>query len=64
MNNLKKILVKIENVEKLHQKIRSFFYISKKNEIPLTINFIGNILYEFLLAAFKIQALTYSISTS
>ena len=30
MRNFKKILLKIENVEKMHQKIRSFFYISKK----------------------------------
>ena len=33
MNSFKKILFKIENVEKMHQKIHSFFYISKKNEI-------------------------------
>ena len=33
MRNFKKILLKIENVEKMHKKIRSFFYISKKNEI-------------------------------
>ena len=33
MSNLKKLLINIENVEKMHQKIRSFFYISKKNEI-------------------------------
>ena len=30
MNSSKEILFKIENVEKMHQKIRSFFYISKK----------------------------------
>ena len=36
MNSFKKILFKIENVEKMHQKIRSFFYISKKNEIQYT----------------------------
>ena len=30
MRNSKKILLKIENVEKMHQKIRLFFYISKK----------------------------------
>ena len=37
MNNLKKILLKIEKVENMHQKIRLFFYISKKNEIAFTI---------------------------
>ena len=30
------ILAKIENFEKMHQKIHSFFYISKKNEINYT----------------------------
>ena len=30
MNSFKKILFKIENVEKMHQKICSFFYIRKK----------------------------------
>ena len=33
MHDFQKILLKIENVEKMHQKIHSFFYISKKNEI-------------------------------
>ena len=36
MNSFKKILFKIENVEKMHQKLRSFFYISKKNEITIS----------------------------
>ena len=36
MRNFKKILLKIENVEKMHQKILKFFYISKKNEIYYT----------------------------
>ena len=35
MRNFKKILLKIENVEKMHQKIRWFFYISKKDEIHI-----------------------------
>ena len=34
MNSFKEILLKIENVEKMHQKILQFFYIRKKNEIP------------------------------
>ena len=33
MHNFKKILLKIENVEKMHQKIHLFFYITKKNEV-------------------------------
>ena len=36
MSNLKKLLIKIENVEEMHQKICWFFYISKKNEILCT----------------------------
>ena len=36
MSNFKKILIKIENIEKMHQKICVFFYISKKNEIVYT----------------------------
>ena len=38
MRNFKKILLKIENVEKMHQKILKFFYISKKNEIQNTLS--------------------------
>ena len=38
MRNLEKILLKIENVEKMHKKIHSFFYNSKKNEIGIMCN--------------------------
>ena len=48
ISNFKKILVKIENVEKMHQKIRSFFYISKKNEILYTFHVSNNQIMQVL----------------
>ena len=44
MRNFKKILLKIENVEKMHQNIGLFFYISKKNEIIFTLHYTNSYL--------------------